>query len=500
MNLEAQFAPVSLVPQLHISHHASEDLVPTPVDNAPPALDIEAPVDNAPPTLEPASLARPDILARFFGSSGTRQQQERHITERRRGFIWDTVPSAPSDEQRLLQLQINSEAAEQMMVISRMETEIAELDAKKAAAEAALSQSHQRTRALERESTGALGVSPSLSPPRERRSPRRSPSPRTEIAALLHLFQMQQQQAADQRREDDHRSEEQRREDRREAAEREERLTDRIAERDASLEARLLQTQSIATVGPASTFGFKSNKAFDTLPLFLGDNNQCFCSWHEEFMSEAGIVGVHHDNLPVRELRLKLTGPARAHYYGRYTDNDEPTLLAAMTHLSSEFGAKYGEGKLWAGAYQFKRKPGCPGKDVTRALAANRQKMLAAGIPAARSEAEDMYYLHELSLMAAQLAVFLAQLSGRADVSDAHLQRLMGAPDRTRRESFRPALTSYDENTELFETRLDLIVAFLDHDPGEPGHGRQSSQHIQVVPWRIHLNQNKKECAKKKEF
>jgi hypothetical protein len=245
--IEAQVAPVSLVPQLDISHHASEDLVPTPtpVDNAPHALDIEAPVDNAPapPTLETVSPARPGILARFFGSSGTRQQQERHITERRRGFISDTVPSAPSDEQRLLQLQINSEAAEQMMVISRMETEIAELDARKAAAEAALAQSHQRTRALERESTGDLGASPSLSPPRERRSPRRSPSPPTEIAALLHLFQMQQQQVADQNREDDHRREDQRREDRREAAEREERLTDRIAEREARLEARLLQTR-----------------------------------------------------------------------------------------------------------------------------------------------------------------------------------------------------------------------------------------------------------------
>ncbi len=128
-------------------------------------------MDNAPPTLETASPARPGILARFFGSSGTRQQQERHITNRRRGFISDTVPSAPSDEERLLQLQINSEVAEQMMVISRMETEIAELDARKAAAEAALAQSHQRTRALERESTGAIGASPSLSPLRERRSP-----------------------------------------------------------------------------------------------------------------------------------------------------------------------------------------------------------------------------------------------------------------------------------------------------------------------------------------
>ncbi len=158
MNLEAQFAPASLVPQLDISHHATEDLVPIPVDNAPSALDIEAPVDNAPPTLETASPARPGILARFFGSSGPRQQQERHITERQRGFISNTVSSAPSDEQQLLQLQINSEAAEQMMVISRMETEIAKLDARKAAAEAALVQSHQRTRALERESTGAWGL------------------------------------------------------------------------------------------------------------------------------------------------------------------------------------------------------------------------------------------------------------------------------------------------------------------------------------------------------
>ncbi len=59
----------------------------------------------------------------------------------------------------------------------------------------------------------------------------------------------------------------------------------------------------------------------------------------------ACIVGVHHDYL--RELRLKLTGPVRAHYYGRYTDNDEPTLLAAMAHLSSKFGGRYWEARLF---------------------------------------------------------------------------------------------------------------------------------------------------------
>ena len=453
MNLEAPFAGAlaSPLPQLDISHHVTEDLILTPEDNAPPDTDTTTP-------------ARSGILARLFGSSGTRQQ-DMHITERRQLPGRDAVPSSPSDEQRLLQLQNDTDAAAQRMVISRMETEMAELDARKAAAEAALAESHQRTRAWERESAGNLGTSPSPSPPRARRSPRSSPSPTTEVAALLQLFQMQQQQAADQRREE-------RREDRREAAEREERLEARIAEREARLEARLLQPPSAAAARLASesNSGFRSNKAFDTLPLFSGANNQPFRSWNEEFVSIAGIVGVHHDNL--RELRLKLTGPARAHYYGRYTDQDEPTLKAAMAHLSSEFGAKYEESKLWADVYQFKRKPGSPGKDVTRTLAANRQKMLAAGIPTVRSEAEDIYYLHELSLTTAQLAVFLAQLSGRADASDARLKRLTGAPDETRRESLMPALTSSDERTALFTTRLSLIVAFLDHDPGEPpGHG-----------------------------
>ena len=37
-------------------------------------------------------------------------------------------------------------------------------------------------------------------------------------------------------------------------------------------------------------------------------------------------------------------------------------ILEALTHLSSEFGAKYAEAKVWAGDYQFKRKPCCPGK------------------------------------------------------------------------------------------------------------------------------------------
>jgi hypothetical protein len=75
---------------------------------------------------------------------------EENSTERRREIISDTIPSVPSEEQRLpsLQLQINTKAAEQMMVISQIRTKIAELDGRKAAAETALAQSHLRARAL----------------------------------------------------------------------------------------------------------------------------------------------------------------------------------------------------------------------------------------------------------------------------------------------------------------------------------------------------------------
>ena len=142
-------------------------------------------------------------------------------------------------------------------------------------------------------------------------------------------------------------------------------------------------------------------------------------------MSKATIVGIQHDNL--REIRLKLAGAARAHHYGRYPDTTEPAILEA--DLSSEFGAKYAEAKVWAGDYQLKRKPRCPGKDVTCTLTANQQGMLAASIQAIRSAAEDQYYTLEL----AQLPIFLAQLSCSEDVSDNHLQSLIGAADGNRR-------------------------------------------------------------------
>lgn len=89
--------------------------------------------------------------------------------------------------------------------------------------------------------------------------------------------------------------------------------------------------------------------------------------------------------------------------------------------------------------------------------------MPATGILAIRRAGEDQYHTLELCLT----------LCGREDASDTHLQNLIGAVDGNRRGSFMPALTSSDERTKLFETRLGLrvITSFLDHNSGEPGHG-----------------------------
>jgi len=76
------------------------------------------------------------------------------------------------------------------------------------------------------------------------------------MAALLQPFQRQQQQAAD-------RKQEQCREDRREAAEREERLEACIAEREARVEARLLQNQPTASVGYRIGAAAKEFRPFD---------------------------------------------------------------------------------------------------------------------------------------------------------------------------------------------------------------------------------------------
>jgi hypothetical protein len=128
------------------------------------------------------------------------------------------------------------------MIAFRMETEIAALDSTRAAAEAALAQLttgltpwNVRPRTI---FVGVSQFSPRSSLPCGRRSPRRSPSPPSEVAALLQLSQQQQQHAAaDKEHRHVERRDEHRRGDLHGASKREERLEARIAEREARLEA-----------------------------------------------------------------------------------------------------------------------------------------------------------------------------------------------------------------------------------------------------------------------
>ncbi len=60
---------------------------------------------------------------------------------------------------------------------------------------------------------------------------------------------------------------------------------------------------------------------------------------------------------------------------------------------------------------------------------------MSAAEPEPEIQYRDRDYLHDLSLLPRHRAIFWAQLSGCADVSDAHLKYLVGAKDGNRRES-----------------------------------------------------------------
>ena len=156
----------------------------------------------------------------------------------------------------------------------------------------------------------------------------------------------------EQRREDLHCEDEQRREDRcrenyprqideqrREDQHREERCEDRAdAEREARLDARLANAHQLAPLTPRTGTSdqlFKSNKAFDVVPLFSCANSQPLIPWTNEFLAQAEIVGEAHNNL--HELRLKLRYPARAYFNRLYptTYPGAPPVLEAMDYLCS---------------------------------------------------------------------------------------------------------------------------------------------------------------------
>ena len=333
------------------------------------------------------------------------------------------------------------------MITFRMETEIAELDARKAAAEAALAQAHQRAHALERESADNLGGSPRSSPPRGRRSPRRSPSPPLEVAALLQLFQRQQQQAADreqqaadreqqaadreQRREE--RRDEQRREDRREAAEREERLEARIAEREARLEARLLQTPSTASVG------YRIGAAAKEFRPFEGKEDGA-----AYILELTHLLGTHE--VPVtqwpRELSLKLKGSAANWYAARFPDLPAGTfppwseLHAAMLHAYSQ---SYGAAGAYQNLHSLRRLPGSTGREAYARVEEHSMLLRRKGAHNQGPEEQSAYILQN-QLTAGESARWISLANADEKLSDAALNALeLGAADaRTGRLSCPP--------------------------------------------------------------
>ncbi len=293
--------PVSS-PMSGISHYVTERLVTTNPENAPIA--------------QPGTpITHGRLLDTDFGPLPSSAAL---ITIRRRTADQDSAPE-PSREEQLAQLQFAAAAAE--------------ATARETTALAAASTSRRNIQLLD---LGTQDQAHCTSPSTGSRSGSNSPSarPPTELATLLHLWQ--QQQVAAERREDDRRADDrhrktERRNDRRGAGA-------TAATRKARLEAviaslSLLTAAPVATANMASTAGFKSNRSFEGVSVFSWDNGQSFRHWSVEFMAKAGIVGVVHDNL--RELLLKLTGPAREFYDRQWAVTEDPELSVWPTSPAS---------------------------------------------------------------------------------------------------------------------------------------------------------------------
>ncbi len=136
--------------------------------------------------------------------------------------------------------------------------------------------------------------------------------------------------------------------------------------------------------------------------------------------------------------------------------------------LAKDFWVPYEEAVLYAAYVQSPRVARSSGRDYLRTLTTAQHNMQAAGIPLTLSpaSAEQRYYMCELGLSAPQRQIFLAQLSGRADVSDDYLQSLSPDTAVRRRESLLNPQDS-DKRRACFARRLVLIEAFLHHDLGD---------------------------------
>jgi hypothetical protein len=125
----------------------------------------------------------------------------------------------------------------------------------------------------------------------------------------------------------------------------------------------------------------------------------------------------------------------------------------------------------WSVFFLFLRALGSSGKEVKQLLHtvhSARQGCLDDGIPLDDlSPAEHLYYIYQLSLSPAQSSQFLATLSSNPLVSDDYMLALTPAGELAadRRASVAGPKGSA-ARTALFQLRVSLIEAFLDHNNG----------------------------------
>ena len=289
------------------------------------------------------------------------------------------------------------------------------------------------------------------------RTPPSSPAgqPASDLARLVQFFDdrdTRMQQAADERE-----------------ARREQATAEREARREEQHAAQLAALRGSPPTGSPSC-SFIPNKGFSEIKQFSGARDQTLLPWLQEFRSRATFLRTPAEDV-ARELCLKLTGDALLAYNQRFTPDASPTFEEVAAQLAKAFITPYQGAARWSTYFRFKRPAGSSGKEVKQQLHSARQACLDDGIPVDDlSPAEHMYYIYQLSLSPSQSAQFLASLSSNPLASDDYLRTLTppGAADRRASVAGR---TGSEPRTALFQLRVALVEAFLDHDNGDRGHG-----------------------------
>ena len=233
------------------------------------------------------------------------------------------------------------------------------------------------------------------------------------MAALLLLFQ-QQQQHVDAR---EQRHEEQRREDRREAdaLRREDRRE--AAEREARLEARLLQ------IPPSPSVGYKIGAAAKEFRSFEGKEDGA------TFILELTHLLATHE-VPVtqwpRELSLKLKGSAANWYAARFPDLPAGTFPpwgdfhAAVLHAYSQ---SYGAASAYQDLHSLRRLPGTTGKAAYARMEELSMLLRRKGVSNPGPEEQTAYILQN-QLTAGESARWISLANADEKISDAALNAL----------------------------------------------------------------------------